>query len=212
LSPPCPLCVSAGAAGFASLRGRDYWRCALCELVFLEPAQRPSPAAERAEYELHRNDPADPGYRRHLARLLDPLLAGRAPDAQGLDFGCGPVPALALMAAERGFAMAAYDPLFRPDPAPLGQAYDFIAASEVAEHFRDPAAEFARLAELLRPGGRLGVMTSLLLPETDFARWRYRRERSHILFYGPATLGWLARRHGWRLTLLPPAVALFDRG
>jgi 2-polyprenyl-3-methyl-5-hydroxy-6-metoxy-1,4-benzoquinol methylase len=46
-----------------------------------------------------------------------------------------------------------FDPLFFPDPEPLGDLYDFITCTETIEHFHRPAEEFARLDRMLRPGG-----------------------------------------------------------
>jgi hypothetical protein len=57
-----------------------YWRCGACEATFLEPGQRMSVADERAHYLTHENDPGDPGYRRFLAKLADPLLVRLEPE------------------------------------------------------------------------------------------------------------------------------------
>ena len=145
MAPVCPVCRLDGTRAFAAVDGRRYWRCVHCEATFLDPAQYPTPARERAEYLRHRNDPADPGYRAFLARLAAPLLARLAPGAEGLDYGCGPGPALAAMLAEAGHRVSLYDPFFHPDEAALARRYDFVSCTEVVEHFHRPAAEFARL-------------------------------------------------------------------
>jgi len=207
----CALCANPHARWFTEVRQRHYHRCARCDLTFLDPRQRPSREEERAEYALHRNDPADPRYRRHLGRLLEPLTAPLPPGAEGLDFGCGPGPAVAAMLRERGLAVANYDPFFHPDPGVLERTYDVVVCTEVAEHFHHPGREFARLARLLRPGGRLGVMTRLLTPEIELAAWYYLRERSHVAFYSPATMAWLAGRFGWTLWQQLPDLTIFSR-
>jgi len=178
--------------------GRDYLRCKACEATFLHPAQRPAAADERAEYLLHRNDPADPGYRRFLARLADPLCARLAPVAEGLDYGCGPGAALAAMLRAAGHVVSVHDPLFAPDPAPLARRYDFVTCTEVVEHFHAPAAEFARLDALLRAGAWLGITTCFQTDDARFAGWHYRRDPTHVVFYREATFRVLARRFGWR--------------
>ena len=109
--------------------------------------------AEHAFYRTHENDPDDPGYRRFLARLATPLLDRLPARSRGLDYGCGPGPALAAMLREAGHAVALYDALFFPDPSVFGARYDFIACSETVEHFHDPAGQFDRLGALLSPGG-----------------------------------------------------------
>lgn len=205
----CPLCQERTTAAFAVVDNRRYHRCRHCDLTFLDPSQRPSAAAERAEYDLHQNDPDDPRYRRHLAKLTEPLLRGVPPGAEGLDFGSGPGPTIAVMLGEQGFRVRNYDPFFAPDRAVLERRYDFITCTETAEHFHEPAREFALFQRLLRPGGRLGVMTTMLTDAIDFQKWWYRREISHVSFYGSQTFDWLGRHHGWSTTILLPSVVIF---
>jgi hypothetical protein len=70
------------------------------------------------------------------ASLAGPLLARLAPASQGLDYGCGPGPALAAMLAEAGHAVALYDPLFHRRPAGAGAAATTLsAAARWSEHF-----------------------------------------------------------------------------
>jgi hypothetical protein len=200
---------------YAQLRGSRYFDCGVCRLVFLAPEQRPTAEAERAHYGTHENDPGDPGYRAFLARLADPLARRLVPGAEGLDYGSGPGPALAGMMGERGFPMRIYDPFFAPDADALRRTYDFVACSETAEHFHDPAAELMRLDALLRPGGWLGVMTEMLDDTRDFAAWRYARDPTHVCFYHAETMRWIADAHGWRMEMPARNVVLFrkpDRG
>jgi hypothetical protein len=206
----CPLC-GGGAHLHAELRGGRYLRCGGCALLFLERARHPDAGAERAHYDTHRNDPADAGYRAFLARLADPLAARLPAGAEGLDYGAGPAPTLHLMLAERGFRTRAWDPLYLPDRAALERTYDFVTCSEVVEHLHHPAREFARLDGLLRAGGWLGVMTEELRPETDLATWRYARDPTHVAFYSPETMGWIARWRGWRLHHPRANVFLFHK-
>jgi 2-polyprenyl-3-methyl-5-hydroxy-6-metoxy-1,4-benzoquinol methylase len=169
-----------------------------------------SAPAQKRRYDLHRNDPADAGYCAFLGRLMEPLAARLAPGAQGLDFGCGPAPVLATLLSQRGFRMTHYDPFYAAHPAALTRAYDFVACSETVEHFTRPRDDWQRLFRLVRPGGWLGVMTSLLTPETDFARWRYRMDETHVCFYRSETLTWLETHHGARLHPAGPSVFLFE--
>lgn len=206
---PCPLCLAPRASYFGQSLQRPFHRCGRCELTFLEPALRPSPQEERAEYELHHNDPHDPGYRRYLQRLTAPLTEGLPPGSHGLDFGCGPTPAVELLLAEEGMVVESYDPIFAPRINLLERTYDFVVCSEVVEHMHDPRAGFLQLAALISPGGRLGVMTQMLVDSVDFVGWHYARERSHVCFYRPHTMAWIAEHHGWEVRLLGVSVALF---
>jgi hypothetical protein len=205
----CVLCGGV-ATPWAEVGGAEYFGCGECGLVFLSPARRPDAGAERARYDTHRNDPSDAGYRAFLERLAGPLSARVPAGAAGLDYGSGPGPTLSVMLGERGYDVALYDPFYAADASVLRRRYDFITCSEVVEHFFDPAAEFARLAGLLRPGGWLGVMTELLDDDIDFATWWYLRDPTHVCFYRAATMRWIAARHGWRLERPSRTVVLFE--
>ena len=180
----CPLCGNSGLQkAFSALRAQEYDRCPTCALRFLDPAHHPDRETERVHYALHENDIDDQRYRAFLSRLADPLLAELPPGSSGLDYGSGPGPALAAMLREAGHRVALYDPLFAPDRGVLQATYDFVTCTETAEHFHDPALEFARLDALLRPGGLLGLMTVFQNDDTRFAGWHYRRDPTHVVFY-----------------------------
>lgn len=191
---PCPVCRARLTDPLQHVAPYDYWKCANCWSIFVQPDQRPSAQAEAAHYALHDNRIDDPHYRRFLSRLSEPLLARLAPDSHGMDFGCGPGPALAHMLREAGQRVSVYDPLFFPDEVALRGPYDFVVMSEVAEHLHDPAGVFEQLFGLLRPKGLLAVMTGFPPPISAFANWHYRRDPTHVVFYQPSTLRWLARR------------------
>jgi SAM-dependent methyltransferase len=199
---PCPLCGETRARLFCldGLRGWRYRRCPACRLTWRDAAQRPDAATERGQYELHENDADDAGYRRFLARVAEPLLGRLPAAARGLDYGCGPGPALARMLEAAGHRIALYDAFFHPDEAVLAERYDFVTCTETAEHFFEPGREFERLAGLLRPGGLLAIMTGRLDDDARFGRWHYRHDPTHVCFYRPETLDWIATRH--RLTVV----------
>jgi SAM-dependent methyltransferase len=205
---PCPLCAG-GSRAFLSADGRDYRRCGTCALTFLPPGQHAEPARERARYAEHRNGPEDAGYRAFLDKVLAPLCARLKPGAEGLDYGCGPGPAASVMLRERGFPTTDYDPFFAPDAGALARTYDFVVCTEVLEHLRRPAEDLARLDGLLRPGGILAAMTGVLEDDAAFAGWWYRRDFTHVSFYRPETLAWIARRFGWTLERPARDAALF---
>lgn len=203
----CPLCGSSASFHAESRWGR-YFHCPECDLVSQWREQWPDAGTERSHYDTHENSPDDPGYRGFLARLARPLFDHLEAGATGLDYGCGPGPTLAVMAAEAGYRMANYDPLFARDEAVLQRQYDFITCTEAAEHFHDPAAEFSRMAGLLKPGGWLGLMTELHDEVEDFSGWWYHRDPTHVVFYSTMTLRWLAACHGWEIVSREGAVTL----
>ncbi len=197
LPPACPVCRAAPVAALGRFDGKGYWRCETCGARGLNPAHYPDRAAERAQYDWHENHVDDPGYRRFLDRLAAPLRARLAPGSRGLDYGCGPGPALAAMLREAGHGVAVYDPFYAPDPAPLAARYDFVTCTEVAEHFHAPASEFDRLGALVRPGGLLAMMTCFQTEDARFANWHYRKDPTHVVFYRAETFGVIAAQRGW---------------
>jgi SAM-dependent methyltransferase len=207
----CIVCGVDSASFFACVEGDNYSRCRVCQATFLDPAQRMSIEEEHECYRMHRNDPADEGYRRFLAKLTTPLLQRLPSGATGLDYGCGQGPALACMLREAGHQVRLFDPLFFPDPEPLENIYDFITCTETIEHFHRPGEEFARFDRMLRPGGWLALMTCFQTDDRRFARWHYRRDRTHVVFYREATLRHLARRFGWVCEIPVKDVALMQK-
>ncbi len=177
----------------------------------MDASQLPDPDFEYQRYRLHQNDPDDPKYRAFLSRLAEPLLSRLEPNREGLDYGCGPGPALARMLAEAGHAVHLYDPFFYPDDTALTRRYDFITCTEAAEHFHRPFQEFVRLDGLLRPGGWLAVMTSFQTDDSRFADWHYRRDPTHVVFYRKETFLRLAEDFGWECTVPRLDVVLLKR-
>jgi len=190
---------------------RHYFRCPVCALVFLLPAQRLNPAEEKKRYDFHQNNPGDEAYLDFLERLAGPL-SGRLPlGAAGLDFGCGPGPAMSRWFSMKKIPMENYDPIYYPQTALLERAYDFVTCSEVAEHFYDPHREFLLLDRLLKPGGFLGIMTCVLESENRFETWWYPRDPTHVCFYQGRTLEWIAAWRQWKLEFPSVNVAIFEK-
>lgn len=207
----CPVCLEGQPEPFRQIGKQMYLRCLTCEATIMAPQSRLSATEERRIYELHDNNPQDPGYRRFLAKLAEPLASRLPPGAEGLDFGCGPGPALAEMLEERGFSVALYDPFFQPETATLSRSYDFITCTEVVEHLHKPAEVFGLLDRLLRPGGWLAVMTCFQTDDARFDNWHYRRDPTHVVFYREATFAWLARKYGWTMDVPRKDVVLLRK-
>lgn len=187
---------------------RRYWRCPRCQVRFLDPAQLPDLATEKGEYERHENDPDDPGYRRFLNQLVEPLAKQLSAGSHGLDFGCGPGPALARMLEEVGHRVSLYDPIYFPNHDRLRGQYDFLTATEVVEHLHTPADDFALLDRLVKPGGWIGIMTRFQTDDARFANWHYRRDPTHVVFYRAETFQWLGESLGWEMDIIPPCIVL----
>lgn len=208
----CPVCESEDVRLLLRDRqGRAYHRCEACKASFLDPAYYLSRDAELAHYGTHENTVDDQGYRAFLSRLADPLLERLAPGSKGLDYGCGPGPALAAMLREAGHEMALYDPFFAADKGVLEQTYDFITCTETAEHFHHPADEFRRLAAMLKPGGILAVMTMFQTDDDRFESWHYRLDPTHVVFYRPETFTHLAHELGLGCEVIRKDVVFLTR-
>jgi SAM-dependent methyltransferase len=208
---PCGVCERGTLAPFARIQAQDYLRCPVCAATILDPRHRLSPDAEHAHYLHHENDPDDPRYRAFLSKLAEPLMARLGGPRRGLDYGCGPGPALAAMLREAGHEMALYDPFFAPDVTPLAETYDFVTCTETAEHFHAPAEEFARLRGLVRPGGWLALMTTFQTEDERFVGWRYRQDPTHVVFYRAQTFRVLADLWGWDCEIPVKDVVLMRR-
>jgi len=207
----CPLCGGADLSQYFEDNHRVYLSCANCRLVSVPGQYYLTLADEKKEYDLHINDPADPGYQRFLSRLSRPLLARLAPGQTGLDFGCGPGPALHRLVQAQGHRVYLYDPFYARDTTVFLKSYDFIMATEVVEHLHHPGQVFDRLFGLLRCGGWLGIMTKLIRDQAAFARWHYIRDLTHVCFYHWQTFAYLSEKHTAALVFADDDVILMQK-
>lgn len=195
LKKDCPLCNTAGTNLFYEDKHRIYLVCPLCSLVFVPSEYHLSPDDEKHEYDLHENDIMDKGYRRFLSRLADPMRKRLVAGMKGLDFGCGPGPALAGMMEEHGFEMDLYDPFYYSNADVFSKKYDFITATEVVEHLHKPGQEFELLSSLLKSKAWLGIMTKLVTDKQSFSQWHYIRDFTHVCFYCQDTFKFIADKY-----------------
>lgn len=215
-TPACPLCATAATQLFYQQPGgplalREYYRCHQCQLIHVPAAFHVNAATEKAIYDLHQNDPLAAGYRSFLNRLVEPMLERLPSGAEGLDFGCGPGPALASLFAAAGFTCLNYDIYYEPLPSRLERQYEFICSTEVVEHLAAPATVFEQLVSCLKPGGQLGIMTQRWLNLERFKGWNYRNDPTHICFFHEDTFRWLATKFDLELTIFPRDVVIFSK-
>lgn len=195
----CPLCTSLKISAYHQDNKRTYLQCSECQLIFVPPSFHLTPAEEKRIYDLHENSPDDEGYRHFLDKLLAPLCAKLPSGAQGLDFGCGPGPAIKPIMAERGFNMDNYDIYYQHQPQYLAQRYHFITCTEAIEHFSQPRQELKQLDSMLKPNGILGIMTKRVIAPDAFKRWHYKNDPTHICFFSEETFRWIADWLNYRL-------------
>lgn len=207
----CPLCHGRASELFYQEDRRAYFQCPVCRLVFVPPEYYLSPEEEKAEYDLHQNDPADEGYRRFLNRVFRPVNRVLSQGSRGLDYGCGAGPLLADMFKTAGHKMAVYDPHYAPDTAVLADLYEFITASEVLEHLHKPGEVLNQLVSILKPGGLLGLMTGMVRDRPAFSRWHYIRDLTHVCFFSRVTFNWIANRWALQVIFIDDRVVLFKK-
>ena len=210
----CPLCLSDTIKIFRSFEvdgfgPRGYWDCSHCGLVFLDRKNCLSPAQEKERYDQHRNNPDDKEYGRFLNRVVEPLSEKLSKGAHGLDYGCGPGPTVSVLMGRKGFVVSNYDPFYFSDKKLLKNKYDFITCTETIEHFYEPHKEFQLLDQMLKAGGYLGVMTLLLTDDIDFDHWWYRKDPTHVSFYRPKTVQWMADHLDWDICLQTAQTVIF---
>lgn len=210
-NPACPLCSSTDAQTFHRDAFREYLICSVCDLVFAHPDSHLDREEEFSRYEYHENDINDQGYRNFLEKLELPMLERVTPESQGLDFGSGPGPLLKLMFEEQGHTMSIFDTFYAPDPSVFDRQYDFISSSEVVEHLHHPMGELDRLWSCLKPGGFLGIMTSMRHGDLDFNTWHYIKDDTHVIFFSPQTMRWLADRWEASLEIIGNSVIILQK-
>ncbi len=198
----CPLCLLPGPADrsgkVAGADDRDYCKCDNCSLIFADPRHYLSAEDARARYATHQNSIDNLGYVKFLNRLLIPMRSFLDSSMRGLDYGCGPGPTISGLLQRQGMACDDFDPLFFDQP--LHPPYDYIVCTECFEHFQRPDRDIARIVELLKPGGKLGIMTELWQDPDQFKTWYYTRDPTHVCFFHQQTIHYLARRY--RLSIL----------
>lgn len=211
MNQSCPLCDDKNLAFVVKDRYRAFFQCLRCQLIFVPAQFHLSPEAEKAQYDLHQNNPEDLGYRQFLSRLYTPLSARLAKGSTGLDFGSGPGPTLSRMFIESGHDVSIYDPYYAPCKEALTGSYDFVTASEVVEHLASPGKVLLQLWALVRSGGWLGLMTKMVADIETFSVWHYKNDPTHIAFYSRGTFHWLAATWGAHLELIGEDVILMRK-
>jgi len=170
--------------------------CHDCWLVHVPKEFHLSHEKEKRRYDLHNNASGDEGYRKFLSKLINPLAERLEKGSEGLDYGSGPVPVLAEMLSEKGFKIALYDPYYAVDKGVLARKYDFLACCETIEHFADPGREWEQFLRIVKKGGWIGIMTQMIETSSDFARWHYINDETHISFFSRKTFEWLGKKYG----------------
>ncbi|ADR22552.1 methyltransferase/methylase [Marivirga tractuosa DSM 4126] len=193
----CSLCHTLSPIFYIN-EDRYYLKCPNCSGIFMSKQFLPNDSIEIDRYSTHNNDVKDPRYRRFVSPITLAILRDFNKNHHGLDFGSGTGPVITVVLREQGYNIKTYDPYFDYKPEVLGDAYDYIACCEVAEHFHEPNVEFGKLKSLLKPNGKLYIMTDLYDEEIYFEDWYYKNDPTHVFFYQKSTFDWIKETFGFK--------------
>jgi SAM-dependent methyltransferase len=205
----CPLCETA--ANFFYKDTQTYYRCPCCDAVFVAEDELPDAVSEKERYELHDDDTADAGYRRFVSPITNGIVRDFSAKDCGLDFGAGTSAIISVVLKEQGYDIVNYDPYFHNHPHLLEKKYDYISSCEVIEHFYHPKKEFARLASLLKEGGKLYLMTDIYDDGIDFAKWYYKNDPTHVFLYTRKTFAWIEKHFGFGALEIEKRLIVFTK-
>lgn len=202
MNPSCILCGTETKRIVHPTFG-DYHSCPKCEFISKDERHLLSEKEEVTIYNYHENSIDDPKYVEFFYKFLNDAVFPyvKKEEVRGLDFGSGPSPVLSqLLGRYHGYDMDIYDLYYAPEKVYEGKIYDLITTTEVVEHLRNPMAYFRLFAKLLKPGGVLAVMTLFHLnDEAAFLDWHYIRDHTHISFYTPKTMNYIASQVGLKV-------------
>lgn len=187
----CLLCHS-----ISTLKSDETFLCPDCGLVFKNPALHLSNEEDLKRYSSHQNNKEDQGYIDFLNKLVIPLAGFLPSQFNALDFGCGPGPTLGLLLSKFGGVVENYDPIFFPRKELLDKKFDVVTSTEVVEHFKNPAEDWALLVDRVKAGGLLAIMTQFINSGIDYKSWWYKNDPTHVVFYQEKTFEFLAAKFG----------------
>ncbi len=193
----CTLCNGARVKLFKKIKYKNYYKCADCDLVFLDKKHYLNIDEEKIRYDFHQNNIEDKAYVEFLNRVIKPTKSFIQNDDIGLDFGCGPNPVLAKLIENSGNNCDFYDPIYFPNLPE--KKYNFIFATECFEHFYSSNNELKKILNLLSPNGILAIMTELNNKSEKFSDWYYIKDPTHVCFYSENTVEFICKTFGFEL-------------
>lgn len=202
----CPVCSSQELELFDQDKFRSYQKCLGCKLVYVPRNNLISTLDEKTRYDSHE---IDLGYEKYLTKISESILPHVSSTLKGLDFGSGKTEFMAQLFKNHGIHVDSFDKYFLPTEI-WDKKFDFIILSEVIEHLREPMIEMEKLKELLNPNGQFFIKTKFLpLEKEDFKNWFYKRDITHIQFFDPESMKYLARRLGFSFKEIGEDLYLF---
>lgn len=194
MSNPCPLCSHHGEI-FYHENNRLFYKCMLCDGIYLHKKLRPNKETEKLRYEIHNNDVSDKRYQLFVSPITSAILNKFTLLDKGLDFGAGTGPVISKILQDNNYTIELYDPYFHDNQILLTKKYNYIACCEVIEHFYNPKKEFHLLKKMLDSNGKLYCMTDIFVDNIDFHQWYYKNDPTHVFIYQHKTFEWIKREY-----------------
>lgn len=195
----CKLCGgSVNKFEFMNIKDRIYYKCENCFLIFIDNSCLLDSNEEKSRYLLHNNSIEQKGYRDFLYQAIDPALSYINRSMTGLDYGCGPGPALSELLKREGFSCSNYDPVFFPN-IDITQKYDYIFSTECFEHFYNPKNDIDKIYSLLKKDGILIVMTKFWNNDVVSKNWYYPLDPTHVSFYNSKTFEYISAEWNFKI-------------
>lgn len=170
----------------------DYYTCSCCRAWVKDKSLYLKPEEEQLHYLSHNNDTNDPRYKKFTSPISNYILKNFGKEQEGLDFGSGTGPVISGVLKDANYRVKQFDPFFANFPKVLEQQYDYAFACEVVEHFKNPRDEFQKLYKLLKPQGKLLIMTHLFEDNIEFKTWYYRKDPTHVFIYRRETFEYIS--------------------
>ena len=206
----CPLCKSISQHYYTQIT-RDFLQCTRCSSVFLHPKDHLTAEAERTHYLQHNNDPEDTRYQTFVSPVTNAILRDFEPHHKGLDFGSGTGSPIFKVLTDNNYDVEQYDLFFHDNRELLERQYDYIACSETAEHFKQPYTEFKQLFNLLKPNGKLYIMTDRFEENKDFGTWFYKTDPTHVFLYHAKAFEWIRQEFGFSQMKIDGRLVILSR-
>ena len=174
-----------------------YYQCKSCECIFKSPDVHKDFAEQKERYDLHENSNESKGYKAYFQGFIDFIFPLSIWPKRTLDFGCGESTLLANMLRDKGIECDSYDPIYHPGIAYNSKKYELITLVEVIEHLHEPREIFLELIALLEEGGYLAIRTEFLPSSiSDFLKWYYILDPTHVVFFSEKTFEALCEDNG----------------
>ncbi len=228
----CPLCGGA-ARLHMTLAHTQIFRCVgeRCDLQFASPQLNDHDLAQAYAQLYYRPDGSQPVLEntpepdiRHLLERLSRRF-GSLEGKRILDYGCGSGVLLKIATelgaratgieqsptaregiAREGFATV-YSDLDALRQAEPGAQFDLVILFSVIEHLRCPWHDLEQLRPLLKPSGRVVLLTpnfDSLNSRLQTTGWEQRANLTHLFYFTPLSLAAALRRAGFDPIELPP--------